>query len=96
MLTTGPNQLRAFQQCFNFFSFLSSGLYFGKFASRVSARAISLARRLTVVRVFIPAPGALKPQSCGSGEREETAVHGRLTEASQPRHDFTLHYKLVQ
>lgn len=41
---------------------------------------------------FIPAPGALKPQSCGSGEREETAVHGRLTEASQPRHDFTLHY----
>lgn len=48
-----PKQLHAFQQCFNFFR-----LYFGKFASRVSARAISFARRLIIVS-FSSQPGAL-------------------------------------
>lgn len=48
------NRLHTFQQCFNFFQ-----LYFGKFASRVSARGISLPPWLIFVG-FSSQPGALE------------------------------------
>lgn len=47
-------------------------------------------------RFVIPAPGRFKPQRRSSGEQEDTAVLRRLTETPRPRHDFTLHYELVQ
>lgn len=47
-------------------------------------------------RFVIPAPGRSKPQCCSSGEQEDTTVPCRLAETSRPRHDFTLHYELVQ